>query len=257
MSTIWWTLDQARAWVTWRDEELVARVGPNGDSTYGSLARRQALYASADAAGKEINRDGNGGSVNYPTPEAVAPFRRSLLLSSTAYLSGEAAIRRALAAARQYPPRIGSPEDLYHACADGRVKAYGRIDSGKMVPIPPMEWTGSGPSKRWTEIIFKVTELRRKFSADPRNMQKSSELRQAPEREINRAITAAYDEAEAAGEKPPNMKGIVLPVQMILRAQGRRASGRQIQELARAKQHKNRRRKPGATLASEKRRLQR
>jgi hypothetical protein len=82
------------------------------------------------------------------------------------------------------------------------------------------------------------------------------ERRQAPEREIQKAITAAYDRAGAAGEKPPNLREIAPPVQAILRAQGYEASGRQIQENARGDPHNNRRRKPGKTVASERRRKQ-
>jgi hypothetical protein len=78
-------------------------------------------------------------------------------------------------------------------------------------------------------------------------------LRKAPNREIHKAITAAYDQADAAGEKPPNLREIVPPVQAILRAQGYEASGRQIQESARGDPHNSRRRKAGKTVASERR----
>ena len=70
-------------------------------------------------------------------------------------------------------------------------------------------------------------------------------------RMVHEAITAVYDEARAFGEAPPNIKQIIAPVQARLRALGHRQSGRQIQKLAEAPQHKARRRKPGATIASE------
>jgi hypothetical protein len=82
-------------------------------------------------------------------------------------------------------------------------------------------------------------------------------LKSATYRKIDQAITATYDEAEAAGEKSPNLTEIIAPVQAILRAEGYEASGRQIQKLAAADQHKIRRRKIGPTVANEKRRLQR
>jgi hypothetical protein len=79
----------------------------------------------------------------------------------------------------------------------------------------------------------------------------ADELRPAPHREIHKAITAAYDQAEAADEKPPNLREIVPLVQAILRAGGYEASGRRIQENAGDDRHNNRRRKPGKTVASE------
>jgi hypothetical protein len=54
------------------------------------------------------------------------------------------------------------------------------------------------------------------------------------------------------GLKPPNLKEIVAPVQSRLRVQGLHASGRQIQKVADVDKYKNRRRKPGVTVASEK-----
>jgi hypothetical protein len=74
----------------------------------------------------------------------------------------------------------------------------------------------------------------------------------ARESKIHLAITAAYDAAAAAGDKPPNVNEIIGPVQAQLRAAGYEASGRQIRELAGADQHRKRRRKIGKTVASEK-----
>lgn len=75
----------------------------------------------------------------------------------------------------------------------------------------------------------------------------------AGDRKIHKAITAAYDTAEGAGKKPPNVNEIIKPVQARLRAAGYDASGRHIRELAGDHQHDNRRRKPGTTMASTKR----
>jgi hypothetical protein len=81
----------------------------------------------------------------------------------------------------------------------------------------------------------------------------SIDLRRAPDPEIHKAITKAYDDAKAAGTKPPNVIEIINPVQALLRAAGYQATGLHIRDLASADQHKKRRRKPGKTIASEKR----
>lgn len=69
---------------------------------------------------------------------------------------------------------------------------------------------------------------------------------------IDSTIGTAYDEADKRGMKPPNLKEIIGPVQNLLRTNGYQASGRRIQQIA--DKHKNRRRKPGVTVSSEKRR---
>ena len=79
------------------------------------------------------------------------------------------------------------------------------------------------------------------------------QLRLAPPLKIDEAIALAYDEAESARKKPPNLKEIVAPVQAALRDQGLQASERQIQDRADADEFKKRRRKPGPTVASESR----
>jgi hypothetical protein len=76
-------------------------------------------------------------------------------------------------------------------------------------------------------------------------------LKQAPEREIHKAISAVYDEAERKQSKPPNIKEIAKPVQRKLFADGYEASGRRIQEIAGATKYRDRRRKPGRTLKAE------
>ena len=79
-------------------------------------------------------------------------------------------------------------------------------------------------------------------------------LQQAPEDTIHIEITAVYDEADKENEKPPNLNEITNPVQDKLRKQGLDASANHIRNLAGDKRHKGRRRKPGATVASEKKR---
>jgi hypothetical protein len=78
-------------------------------------------------------------------------------------------------------------------------------------------------------------------------------LRSAFDRVIDDAIGAVYDEARRTGADPPNVKKICPLVQEKLRREGYRASQRQIEKIASQDKHKQRRRPPGKTIASEKR----
>jgi hypothetical protein len=77
------------------------------------------------------------------------------------------------------------------------------------------------------------------------------QLKPAPDWIIIEAIRCAYDAAEAAGTKPPNIKELPAAVQPLLQRKGFWASGRRIQELGDAEEFKRRRRLPGKTVASE------
>jgi hypothetical protein len=79
----------------------------------------------------------------------------------------------------------------------------------------------------------------------------ASELKNAREEEILRAIKEAYDTADQKGSKPPNIKELPTAVKPLLEAKGYQASGAQIQKFGAA--FKNRRRSPGTTLRSERR----
>jgi hypothetical protein len=81
-----------------------------------------------------------------------------------------------------------------------------------------------------------------------------SKLRPAPDSRIHKTISEVYDNAERVGLKAPNIREIVAPVQKKLSAEGYTATGRRIQQLAENDAYKSRRRKPGITIASEKRR---
>jgi len=76
-------------------------------------------------------------------------------------------------------------------------------------------------------------------------------LRQAPESEIRKAITEAYEDAEAQGRKPPNIRELAGAVQPLLQAKGYTASGLTIQKLGDRPEYKRRRRPPGKTLTGE------
>jgi hypothetical protein len=73
----------------------------------------------------------------------------------------------------------------------------------------------------------------------------SNELVPASDFAIDEAISKAYDDANAARQKPPNLVEIVALVEAILASQGVRAGGTKIQKLARADKHKTRRLRPG------------
>jgi hypothetical protein len=77
-------------------------------------------------------------------------------------------------------------------------------------------------------------------------------IRPAPSGQIHQAITEVYNHAMAAGDKPPNVNEITIPVQKKLRAAGYKASGRKIRELAGHPKHAARRWKPGRTRKSKK-----
>src|SRR5262245_55622949 len=79
------------------------------------------------------------------------------------------------------------------------------------------------------------------------------ELNPAPDAITNQAITDAYDAAEKAGTKPPNINELPAAVHPLLEQKAFRASGRHIKELGGAPEFKRRRRPPGKTVASERR----
>jgi hypothetical protein len=78
-------------------------------------------------------------------------------------------------------------------------------------------------------------------------------LNPAPPEIVIEAIRRAYDAAEAAGTKPPNIRELPAAVHPLLEQKGLRASGQHIQELGEAPEFKRRRRPPGKTVASERR----
>jgi hypothetical protein len=76
-------------------------------------------------------------------------------------------------------------------------------------------------------------------------------LKPAPDPIVIVAIGCVYDAAEAAGTKPPNIRELGAPVQLLLEQKGSSASKRRIQVLGEADEFKVRRRPPGKTLKSE------
>ena len=78
-----------------------------------------------------------------------------------------------------------------------------------------------------------------------------AQLKPAADATINEKIKFAYDAADNAGRKPPNIKELPAAVQSLLQEKGFWASGRKIQELGEAEEFKRRRRPPGKTVRSE------
>jgi hypothetical protein len=78
-------------------------------------------------------------------------------------------------------------------------------------------------------------------------------LKPAPDRIVIEAIRCVYDAAEKGGTKTPNIKQLPAAVQPIVQQQGYYSSGRHIMRLGDAEEFKRRRRRPGKTLASERR----
>jgi hypothetical protein len=109
----------------------------------------------------------------------------------------------------------------------------------------------------WSDIQFRADEILAvwpsKFEQNEHEHTPTRKTRLASDTLIHKTINQIYDEAEATGSKPPNVKEIVAPVQTKLQVAGYEASGRRIQQLADADVYKKRRRRPGPTLASEKR----
>jgi hypothetical protein len=88
----------------------------------------------------------------------------------------------------------------------------------------------------------------------PSNAATSPQPKLASEQTIESAVRREYERAERQDEKPPNIKEVTKPVQAQLQASGYYASAAKIQKIAERPEFKKRRRPPGKTLKSEKRR---
>jgi hypothetical protein len=79
-------------------------------------------------------------------------------------------------------------------------------------------------------------------------------LKPASEPMIEDEVRRVYDIADKEGKKPPNINEVAELAQARLRETGHTASGRQIKGIAERPEFKKRRRLPGKTLSSERRR---
>jgi len=84
------------------------------------------------------------------------------------------------------------------------------------------------------------------------NRSAANQLSPAPRLKVDEAISAVYDEAQARGEKPPNLAELVAPVKLKLKQQGLGAAKTKIQEIADDPKHADRRGDIGVTLKSKK-----
>jgi hypothetical protein len=115
-----------------------------------------------------------------------------------------------------------------------------RLQDGTLTNFDEIEISG--------EDLIVWVELRRMLAASS-----SQKLREAPRELVDREIAAVYDEAEAAGRKPPNIKELPKAVLARLKSNGFHSSQALISELGRSSKHASRRRQPGITLSSERR----
>src|SRR6202040_4183579 len=91
--------------------------------------------------------------------------------------------------------------------------------------------TVSGRNSDWVLVWFDSPSLLRTWPAF--SMELDDPAWKTPsETRIKEAIHAEYHKAKDCGNKPPNIKEIVAPVQASLQAAGYEASGRKIQEVA-------------------------
>jgi hypothetical protein len=107
------------------------------------------------------------------------------------------------------------------------------LDFARRHELPPPSW--------WSDATKRV----RQPSRSP------VELKLAPRAIIIEASNSAYDAAEAADWKPPNIKELSAAVQSLLQQKGYRASGLYIQQIGKAEEFRHRRRLPGKTVTSE------
>jgi hypothetical protein len=78
-------------------------------------------------------------------------------------------------------------------------------------------------------------------------------LKPASEAMTKEEMRSVCNAEQAAGRKQPNIKELSAAVQPLLQRKGFRASRRWIEKLAEAPEFKRRRRPPGKTVASERR----
>jgi hypothetical protein len=139
---------------------------------------------------------------------------------------------------------------------DPRLRPYAEIFTPDSLPLYlcRSSITFAGVTVHWPKLADELQAAGFEIGLESRGprRRKTKPLRPAPDTKIHKAISAAYDRAEATHAKPPNLRQIIPSVQARLRKDGYEASGRQIQELARESQHAARRRKRGVTVASEK-----
>jgi hypothetical protein len=223
----------------------------------GEDLEKVARLSEAVAVGKLA-----GGARCVPLSSDAGPEERTAALK---------ALKEQLRVSRE-SPFLAATKCRDHLLGTGQAAAWGRRTPwARYEIIEPVELCGltvAGPHavNRRGDIAFydvrisgrDLWEVRQAAvaaiaAAEIKPDDTSEELRRARDPQIDAAITAVYDKAEKTGAKPPNIRELPEPVQKELREKGRAASGMQIMRLADDEKHRRRRRKPGKTLASEKR----
>ena len=243
-------LDQTLHWINTRVPKFFRRsAGGTGSVDYIVEGMHQGLHSFQDWVDGKYRS--NQFRIDEYTLEALRELRQALesgRVSATAR-RGWTAIPRTLPS--HFWPRLTF-----------EIRRYARRYEA-CVSLNDSNW-----SNFWSDLLFRADQVvtiwpprnekgRLKADADETNavhrIATRSELRKASESRIHEAISKEYDKAERAGLKPPNVREIVRPVQESLRSEGYQATGRRIERLADSEVHKRRRRRPGRTLASEKR----
>ena len=147
MANKFWALGQALAWVTWRDLELVERVGPNGREPFRSLIIKQVLFAKPVLSHDEydvlfsIAPDARAAFVALsPEERAIWEKMYEVACSDSAgpAYKPDADYKRSIAL-----PQVGEPVELLGMLQEGRLVAWGRYGAkARMEAIPDIEWTG-------------------------------------------------------------------------------------------------------------------
>jgi hypothetical protein len=140
------------------------------------------------------------------------------------------------------------PSDL-----NWHLSKYNRPFQSQVRPdiAPPMLW----------DVSFELfsDDVTKSLIAARREVETNSpdlSAKRATKPQIREAIAQAYRTAESSGSKPPNIKELPRKVQLILESEGILAAANRIQRLGEDEQFRLLRRKPGKTVASEKRSFQ-
>jgi hypothetical protein len=123
------------------------------------------------------------------------------------------------------------------------------LDFARRHELPPPSWWSDKTEGRKEQTGEALDAEPAPVGQPSRSPVKS--LKQAPRAIVVEAIKSAYDAADAAGRKPPNIKELPAAVRPLLEKKGFETSGRNIQQLGEAEEFKCRRRPPGKTVSSE------
>jgi hypothetical protein len=134
------------------------------------------------------------------------------------------------------------------------------LDFARRREVPPPSWW-SDATKGGSELSRAPEELKpapgTAWYDRPRDLSEPSrsteELKPASEAMTKEEMRSVCNAEQAAGRKEPNVKELSAAVQPLLQRKGYRASRRWIEKLAEAPEFKRRRRPPGKTVASERR----